>query len=293
MNRGRGWIGLRLTTACVTLALPAKRASLSSDYEHAEHLLRAGFERKPLSLADSQAGGDCLQHTLTSGQRDAVADRSSHLDSATFAQLRTFSMFVGYSSSGHTLVGALLDAHPNIVMAHEHGSLREYRSLRAASTGRQLTSGEGASRRTALFTSLVRNSVTCAVYGRMQSGFNYSFGGALPWQGRWCAASQTDDQGVCEGRGLLAIGDKKGGQTAEDLMALNGTAQVLARTHTHARRSKLLEAVARLCTWIHHLHPTHLLLQISLLLDMAAGLQLPLRLLHVLRNPFDMMAFAC
>ena len=36
-----------------------------------------------------------------------------------FANVETYCTFIGYSRSGHSLVAALLDAHPNIVMAHE------------------------------------------------------------------------------------------------------------------------------------------------------------------------------
>jgi hypothetical protein len=36
-----------------------------------------------------------------------------------FDGVESFCMFIGYSRSGHSLVAALLDAHPNIVMAHE------------------------------------------------------------------------------------------------------------------------------------------------------------------------------
>lgn len=50
-----------------------------------------------------------------------------------FANVETYCTFIGYSRSGHSLVAALLDAHPNIVMAHElravkyiqHGFSRE------------------------------------------------------------------------------------------------------------------------------------------------------------------------
>jgi hypothetical protein len=34
-----------------------------------------------------------------------------------FADVHAFCLFVGYSRSGHSLVGALLDAHPGITIA--------------------------------------------------------------------------------------------------------------------------------------------------------------------------------
>jgi len=41
-----------------------------------------------------------------------------------FAEIQQFCLFVGHPRSGHTLLGALLDAHPNMVIAHELHSLR-------------------------------------------------------------------------------------------------------------------------------------------------------------------------
>jgi hypothetical protein len=36
-----------------------------------------------------------------------------------FVQVRTFCLFIGYPRSGHTLVGSLVDAHPNALIANE------------------------------------------------------------------------------------------------------------------------------------------------------------------------------
>jgi hypothetical protein len=41
-----------------------------------------------------------------------------------FENVGTYFMFIGYPRSGHSLIGSLLDAHPNIVCAHELGVLR-------------------------------------------------------------------------------------------------------------------------------------------------------------------------
>ncbi len=38
-----------------------------------------------------------------------------------FNGVETYCMFIGYPRSDHSIVGALLDAHPNIVIAHERG----------------------------------------------------------------------------------------------------------------------------------------------------------------------------
>lgn len=41
-----------------------------------------------------------------------------------FEQVETYFMFIGYPRSGHSVIGSLLDAHPNIVCAHELGVLK-------------------------------------------------------------------------------------------------------------------------------------------------------------------------
>lgn len=41
-----------------------------------------------------------------------------------FEAVRRFCLFVGHGRSGHTLIGSLLDAHPNIIVAHELDALQ-------------------------------------------------------------------------------------------------------------------------------------------------------------------------
>ena len=52
-----------------------------------------------------------LSYLATLGTSKKFAD--------SFAEVETYCTFIGYSRSGHSLIAALLDAHPNIVMAHE------------------------------------------------------------------------------------------------------------------------------------------------------------------------------
>ena len=40
--------------------------------------------------------------------------------------IQTFVLFIGYGRSGHSLVAAILDAHPKIVIAHEFDVLRKW-----------------------------------------------------------------------------------------------------------------------------------------------------------------------
>jgi hypothetical protein len=135
-----------------------------------------------------------------------------------FADLEAFCVFIGYPRSGHSLVGSLLDAHPQMIVAHELDALR---FVEAGFTKLQL------------FHLLLANSERSAALGREQSGYSY----AVP--GQWQGKSET----------LRVIGDKKGGVSTRRLQADPGLLQRLAET-----------------------------------------VDLPLKVIHVTRNPYDNIA---
>ena len=136
-----------------------------------------------------------------------------------YQDIKSFCIFIGYPRSGHSLVGSLLDAHPDIVISHEANVLALL--------------NEG-SRDTDLFRQILGNSRRNATWGRQQSGYSYDVPGQ--WQGRF--------------RKLTVIGDKKGGRTS-----------LILREDP------------------------------SLLDKLVATLNgLPLKMLHVTRNPFDNIA---
>ncbi|MCB9797861.1 MAG: hypothetical protein H6741_34710 [Alphaproteobacteria bacterium] len=130
-------------------------------------------------------------------------------------------LFVGYPRSGHSLIGALLDAHPNAIVSHEVDALALVQA--------------GASR-AELLEALRAASARQAQEGRGQGhpgDYWYSYAVPGAWQGR------------VEGA-LHLLGDKKGGGS------------------------------------------TALLAQAPALLDtLRARTGLPLKLLHVVRDPFD------
>jgi hypothetical protein len=97
-----------------------------------------------------------------------------------FDDVETYCMFVGYPRSGHTLVGSLLDAHPEAIIGHGVDALR------------YLIFGFG---RLQLFHLLLENSRVSAQAGRRTPHYDY----IVPnqWQGRY--------------RMLRVIGDKRGG----------------------------------------------------------------------------------
>jgi hypothetical protein len=135
-----------------------------------------------------------------------------------FDQVQSYCMFVGHPRSGHTLIGALLDAHPHIVIAHELNALR-YVRLRFS--------------RRQLFSLLLERSEAFGTEGRMWTGFSYKVRGA--WQGRF--------------ERLLVIGDKKGGESSRWLLE---DRELLGRLRETVR--------------------------------------VPVKLIHITRNPFDNIA---
>lgn len=96
--------------------------------------------------------------------------------------LHTYVTFIGYPRSGHSMVGSLLDAHPQVAISHELDALRFV--------------GEGYDR-WRLFHLILSNVRRTARRGRVQTGYSYAVPGQ--WQGRWDT--------------LRVIGDKKGGRS--------------------------------------------------------------------------------
>jgi hypothetical protein len=103
-----------------------------------------------------------------------------------FTAVRTFLLFVGHPRSGHSLVGSLLDAHPDVVVSHELDALK-YVSV--------------GYRRGQLFTLVIEHARSNAAAGRKSWGYSY----AVPdqWQGRY--------------ERLEVLGDKRGRATTARL----------------------------------------------------------------------------
>jgi hypothetical protein len=96
-----------------------------------------------------------------------------------FRQVKAFMLFIGYPRSGHSLVGSLIDAHSDAIIAHEANALKALRY---------------GFRRDQIFYYLLRNSERFAQAGRLSTGYSYLVPGQ--WQGRF--------------RELRVIGDKYG-----------------------------------------------------------------------------------
>jgi hypothetical protein len=95
-------------------------------------------------------------------------------------KIRTYCMFIGYPRSGHTLIGSLLDAHPEIIVAQELGVLK------------YLLAGFN---KWQIYYLLIRNSRRFTDDGRAWASYAYNVQGQ--WQGKY--------------RDLRVVGDKQGG----------------------------------------------------------------------------------
>lgn len=98
-------------------------------------------------------------------------------------QPERFCTFIGYPRSGHTLVGSLLNSHPEIVISHELDALRYVRR---------------GVHRTTLFGLILARDAWFTGQGSEWTGFDYSV--EAQWQGR--------------ARRYRVIGDKRGGHTS-------------------------------------------------------------------------------
>ena len=149
------------------------------------------------------------------GWKYVATTRQSRQSADLFKNVETYCMFLGYPRSGHSIIGALLDAHPNAIIAHE---LADLKYIRAGFD------------RLRLFKLLLQNSQTRA-HRKRESG-DYFYGVPDQWQGRFTK--------------IKVIGDKHGGGAAWRIMA-----------------------------WP------------SILERLQQKVQVPVKIVHVFRNPFD------
>ena len=180
--------------------------------------LLGSLERSWVSFIDSQRfrrfarqgmGARLLRGRAYQGalraKRYATSYYQARTNSAIFADVTTFSFFVGHTKSGGTMIGALLDAHPNIVLADEIDTLDLVKS--------------GYSREQ-IFHILLKGSRREAMKGRVTARRleAYSFEVKGQWQGRF-------DR-------LQVIGASKAGPTTRRLGAdpglLNRTSRAFA-----------------------------------------------------------------
>ena len=62
------------------------------------------------------------------GWKYVATTRQSRKSADLFRHVETYCMFLGYPRSGHSIIGALLDAHPSAIIAHELADLKYIRA---------------------------------------------------------------------------------------------------------------------------------------------------------------------
>lgn len=106
--------------------------------------------------------------------------------------IKKFVFFVGYPRSGHSIVASMLDAHPNVVIAHEYNLFPQWQNAPMKHKERIF-----------LYNALYKNSAESALSGwrsELKSVKGYTLGVDYPWQGGFTQ--------------LKIIGDKSGATTS-------------------------------------------------------------------------------
>lgn len=197
--------------------VPGFSYSLPPDDDHGAHPMTSG--RSPGGRLPRQ-----VQNGLR-GPRGKVewaklyaSSTWSAMRNPDFADLEHFCFFIGYSRSGHTLIGTALNAHPEMVISHE---------LDAVSYVRH------GFRRSQLFSLILERDQHFGLMGRTWSGYKYE----IPGQ-----SQGTFDR-------LRVIGDKRARSSALQISS----------------HPELLDRLRRV-------------------------VGVPIRVIHVTRNPFDNIA---
>lgn len=164
-------------------------------------------------------------------RQDAPARNYKKLRLEDIRSVKKFVFFVGYSRSGHSIVGSLLDAHPNIIMAHEYNLFRQWDKA-----------PEKHFQRAYLYKELLKNSVDSAVSGwrsKQKDVKGYTLGMTGQWQADF--------------KELLVIGDKSGAVTTQIFKS---------------NQERFLE----------------------ILRELKRSINVPIRVIHVVRNPYDIIS---
>jgi len=97
-----------------------------------------------------------------------------------FKNLKTYCMFVGYPRSGHSLIGSILDAHPNMIISHELNTLKYL---------------ERGFKKYQIYYSIIRNSRNFNKINRTHTGYNYFVNNQ--WHGNFSKLTVIGDKLGC------------------------------------------------------------------------------------------------
>ena len=145
-----------------------------------KHVLSVGTEQTPTAYKSLPEKEESSQPHWKPLSPENVAD------------VETFVFFMGWQRSGHSIIGSLLDGHPDVIIAHEFFLFQQWERLSRMRN------------RTTIFNKLYKNSFSNAQAGwrswkNNQKGYNLELPNS--WQGRF--------------RKLRVIGDKTGGEVTK------------------------------------------------------------------------------
>ena len=195
-----------------------------------QHHLRSPEEdEQDYNNTKDHSGGGKDSTQLSDPESFSPKQMYSPLGEEVISSVKKFVVFVGYSRSGHSIVASLLDAHPNIIIAHEYNLFRRWKASRYQN-------------RSFLYNELYRNS-----YNNAEKGWRSS----IKNQKGYTLAVKDSWQGSFEK--LLVIGEKSGAVTAQ--------------TYDND-------------PWLF----------IQALEELRHTIQVPIKVIHVVRNPYDMIS---
>lgn len=134
------------------------------------------------------------------------------LDWNLYKEIETYLMFIGYPRSGHTLLGSILDAHPDMVIAHELDALYYFKKRYHAYQ---------------IYRLILENERKFTAEGRQWMGYDYNVPGQ--WHGRF--------------RKLRVIGDKSGGRSSRRMKRPKGPNHLQKVIRSTGKKIKILHMV--------------------------------------------------
>lgn len=129
----RGWPYSWYTRVCGALLHRTEEALSRTNtiragilYEQARRYAQRGHNEFALALYDVALANQPSWRVLARDRLDCkrgTLPRTIARDRADFQHLQSFCAFIGYPRSGHSLIGAIIDAHPEACIAHEADAL--------------------------------------------------------------------------------------------------------------------------------------------------------------------------
>ncbi len=223
VTRSRSQTSVLVATACllVTVVLLCHWGSITGVWDTGPPLPKTLIKIHPVPAG-------VLEESAS--QQDEKIFPHGRLPQDVINEVERFVFFIGWPCSGHSIVGTLIDAHPNILIAHEFFIFKRLMNNTTRTT------------RTEIFNGLYNRSQSNLKVGggRQHSRKGYTLGLEGYWQGKFTT--------------LKVIGDKAGLSTTS------------AYSESPENFKKLYQRLS------------------------ADVLQIPIRVMQVIRNPYDMIA---